>query len=237
MPIVRTRSSAVSDTNSAGARQRFTMPRRQQQDFSNQVSSEEKQSRKRPDAPPPPPGASFLSFSEDINTQITDSQTSGFLKVLVVLTGISLFAAMIFLRRQPEKSTANVAAYAWITTASTGIGAVPFYFLTSLNKKWLGVANALAGGMMTAASLGLILEALEDENVIATTPGHQNDHGTTKVFIGFITGIFFMILSKKYLDNYEDLDIGNLHGANARRALLIIGVMFLHSFAEGLVCV
>lgn len=159
---------------------------------------------------------------------------SAFQTFLVVLTFVSLFASMIFLRHNPEKSTLNVLLYAWITTASTGVGAVPFYFVTDMSRKWLGVANALAGGMMSAASFGLILEALEEERILAALPGHR-DLGAAKVVLGVVLGVGFMLWSKKKLDEHGELEIGNLHGASAQRALLIIGVMTLHSFAEGLV--
>lgn len=156
--------------------------------------------------------------------------------VLVVVSFLSLFVSMIILRYNPEKSILNVGTYAWITTASTGVGAVPFFFISDLNRKWLGVANALAGGMMTAASLGLIWQALEDEGVIGTSTGlDTGGHGLTKVFIGITFGVGFMVWSKNRLDEHGDLELGNLQGASAQRALLIIGVMTLHSFAEGLV--
>eukprot|EP00750_Incisomonas_marina_P000070 INCI10046.1.p1 GENE.INCI10046.1~~INCI10046.1.p1 ORF type:complete len:256 (-),score=42.84 INCI10046.1:911-1678(-) len=176
--------------------------------------------------------------SEEVVATTADPEMFGkpsaFQTFLVVLTFVSLFASMIFLRHNPEKSTLNVLLYAWITTASTGVGAVPFYFVTDMSRKWLGVANALAGGMMSAASFGLILEALEEERILAALPGHR-DFGAAKVIFGVAIGVGFMLWSKKKLDEHGELEIGNLHGASAQRALLIIGVMTLHSFAEGLV--
>lgn len=39
--------------------------------------------------------------------------------------------------------------------------------------------------------------------------------------------------SKKVLDKYEDLKLGELHGMDAKKVLLIVFVMTLHSFSEG----
>jgi hypothetical protein len=162
------------------------------------------------------------------------SQPSAFLTFLVVLTFVSLFAGVLFLWHNPEKSTVNVLAYAWITTASTGVGALPFFCVTDMSRKWLGVANAVAGGMMSAASFGLIMEALEDERLLAAE-GQHGVFGISKVLLGMAAGVGFMLWSKKRLEEHGDMELGNLSGASAQRALLIIGVMTLHSFAEGLV--
>jgi hypothetical protein len=162
------------------------------------------------------------------------SKPSAFLTFLVVLTFVSLFAGVVFLWHNPEKSTVNVLAYAWITTASTGVGALPFFCVTDMSRKWLGVANAVAGGMMSAASFGLILEALEDEKLLAEA-GQYGGFGISKVLLGIAAGVGFMFWSKKRLEEHGDLELGHLSGASAQRALLIIGVMTLHSFAEGLV--
>ena len=50
---------------------------------------------------------------------------------------------------------------------------------------------------------------------------------------GAVLGVIFIILTEKFLAQYEDLNIGGLGGADARRALLIFFVMTLHSFSEG----
>lgn len=60
-------------------------------------------------------------------------------------------------------------------------------------------------------------------------------HGssTSRVVAGILMGVVFIIVSAKFLDNYEDLKLGNLSQMNAKKALLVMAVMFLHSFAEG----
>lgn len=51
--------------------------------------------------------------------------------------------------------------------------------------------------------------------------------------LGAILGLGFILCTKKFLDQYEDLKVGGLGGTDARKALLIFFVMTLHSFSEG----
>ena len=51
--------------------------------------------------------------------------------------------------------------------------------------------------------------------------------------LGGLLGLGFILATKKFLDEYEDLKVGGLGGTDARKALLIFFVMTLHSFSEG----
>lgn len=51
--------------------------------------------------------------------------------------------------------------------------------------------------------------------------------------IGALVGLVFINMTERVLADYEDLTIGGLGGADAKRALLIFFVMTLHSFSEG----
>jgi zinc transporter, ZIP family len=46
--------------------------------------------------------------------------------------------------------------FALLTAVATGLGAVPFAFAKHPTRRWLGVSNAVAAGLMLAASFGLI---------------------------------------------------------------------------------
>ena len=60
------------------------------------------------------------------------------------------------------RTAAHVWWYGWVTALSTGVGALPMIFCKDrMSEWWLGLANAMAGGMMTAASAALIEEGLE----------------------------------------------------------------------------
>lgn len=52
----------------------------------------------------------------------------------------------------------QVFVFALLTAVATGIGALPFAFVKVLTRRWLGASNALAAGLMLAASFGLLYE-------------------------------------------------------------------------------
>jgi zinc transporter ZupT len=109
--------------------------------------------------------------------------------------------------------------FASLTAVATGIGALPFFFIRELPRFWLGVANALAAGLMLAASFSLIYEGAE--------------YGMFRVVLGVLAGLVFITVSERLLPDDDSLSFGKIHGADARRMLLILGVMTVHSVAEG----
>ena len=56
----------------------------------------------------------------------------------------------------------------------------------------------------------------------------------SRTLVGFGIGIVFIVCSKIILDRNEDMKFGALDGLNAKKAILIMGVMTLHSFSEGI---
>lgn len=109
---------------------------------------------------------------------------------------------------------------ALVTAVATGLGALPFAFIPQMSRRWLGVSNAFAAGLMIAASLSLIIEGA----VI----------GPWRTALGAAIGFLLIRLAHQLIDSREQLDVGELKGADAKKALLIVGVMTLHSFAEGI---
>ncbi|MFH5831729.1 ZIP family metal transporter [Halalkalibaculum sp. DA384] len=118
-----------------------------------------------------------------------------------------------------DKPVVDVFLYALITAVATGLGALPFFFLKKLTRTWLGISNGIAAGLMLAASFGLIYEGLNYD--LWMTIG------------GIIGGLVFIALSQKLLDQHNDISIARLSQADATKILLILGVMTLHSFTEG----
>lgn len=109
---------------------------------------------------------------------------------------------------------------ALLTALATGLGALPFFFVRGLGRRWLGASNAVAAGLMLAASYGLINEGMP--------------LSARRVLAGMLAGLVFMVASRRLLsDGKRDLQIGRLRGADATRALIIVGAMTLHSVAEG----
>lgn len=113
----------------------------------------------------------------------------------------------------------RVFTYALITAVATGLGAIPFFFVKEMPKKWLGWSGAVASGIMLAASFRLINEGVE--------------YNLFRSLIGVLLGLVFILFSQRWLSHKKNLSVGQLKGANAMKALLIIGVMTMHSFAEG----
>lgn len=107
------------------------------------------------------------------------------------------------------------------TALATGLGALPFLFFRRPDRRWLGLANALASGFMIGASVGLAFEG--------------SQYGTERMLVGVAVGAAFMALTGRFLGRGRghELHLGALRGADALRALLIVGVMTVHSFSEG----
>lgn len=112
-----------------------------------------------------------------------------------------------------------VLAAAMVTAVATGLGAVPFLFLRSLSLYWVSIANAVAGGLMFAATHSLVAEG------IALSP--------ERLILGMLIGLAGILAAKHWLDESAHAEIADLTGMNARKAFLIIAVMTAHSFAEG----
>jgi zinc transporter ZupT len=109
---------------------------------------------------------------------------------------------------------------ALVTAIATGLGALPFAFVPQMSRRWLGVSNAFAAGLMIAASLSLIVEGAM--------------MGPWRTALGAAIGYLLIRLSHRLIDGHEQLNVGELKGADAKKALLIVGVMTIHSFAEGI---
>lgn len=93
----------------------------------------------------------------------------------------------------------------------------------------LGVSNAVAAGMMTSASAALLQEGL-------SLPSVEGASCTSAqaVAIGVGVGMLSVLLSQRALAGCEDVSLGIMEGVDVRKALLIVVVMTMHSFSEGL---
>jgi ZIP family zinc transporter len=108
---------------------------------------------------------------------------------------------------------------ALVTALATGLGAIPLAFMRHAASGVLGGANAVAAGVMLAASCGLGVEAARV--------------GLGRLGVGLVAGGLFILLVERVLDHDEAIGMGSLRGEDARRALLIVIVMTVHSVAEG----
>jgi len=113
--------------------------------------------------------------------------------------------------------TVTLAAIA--TAIATGLGALPFLAMRHPSRSWLGVSNAAAAGFMLAASVVLLWEG--------------GQRGVTGTIAGASLGVAALAFVRRRLGDHEHLEVGALRGADAMKAVTIVGVMTVHSFAEG----
>lgn len=104
------------------------------------------------------------------------------------------------------------------TALATGLGALPFAFISNISGNSIAVANAIAAGLMLGASFGLVSEGAA-----------YNGWAT---FVGANLGVLFILITQKLLGDH-DIDFVGATGVSAKRMLLIVVVMTVHSFAEG----
>ena len=107
-----------------------------------------------------------------------------------------------------------------LTALVTGLGALPFFFIKNFNRWWLSIFQASAAGLMLGASHNLIQEG-----------AHINPYRT---FLGMLLGLLLIVLANRFINKRTDVDLGDLEGGDAKKALLVLGIMTAHSFAEGI---
>lgn len=119
-----------------------------------------------------------------------------------------------------ETGVVYVFLAAMITAVATGLGALPFVFMRRIGGWWLGIANAVAAGLMLGATHNLIEEGTR------LAPG--------RTMAGILIGLAAIVVSDRLIRRRNPVEIAGLRGDGAAVALLILGVMTAHSFAEGI---
>ena len=109
--------------------------------------------------------------------------------------------------------------YALLTAVATGLGALPFVFVRKVRDGFVGHGNAVASGLMLAASFNLIVEGVQ--------------MGLWRTLGGALLGLAAIVVSRARLKEKE-VEPGEMAKADFLKALLIVGVMTAHSFAEGM---
>jgi zinc transporter ZupT len=108
---------------------------------------------------------------------------------------------------------------AMITALATGLGALPFMFVRRIGGWWLGLANAAAAGLMLGATHNLIAEGAR--------------LAADRALVGILIGLAAIVVSDRLIRRRDPEEIAGVKGDGAAIALLILGVMTAHSFAEG----
>lgn len=147
----------------------------------------------------------------------------------VVIALISYFTFPESLQPVGRPTLQHVWYFGWISALSTGLGVLPCVFTNNFDSFWVGVSNSIAAGMMMAASYSLVTEGCGFDE-----PNDTSEISSTmRTLIGAILGLFFILGTKRFLEDHDEYHIGDLAGADLRKVLIIIVVMTLHSFSEG----
>ena len=112
----------------------------------------------------------------------------------------------------------TVFVYGMVTALATALGALPFAFVRRVSPRVVGASNAIASGLMLGACFGLVGEGAE--------------LGAWQTGVGGLLGVLFILLTQRLLA-HSDVEFGAARGAGARKMILIIVVMTVHSIAEG----
>lgn len=108
--------------------------------------------------------------------------------------------------------------YGLATALATGLGAVPFLFVRTVSSTVVAYSNAIAAGLMLGASFGLVAQG--------------SGYGALPTLVGGAVGVLFILITQQVLGEH-DVAFGHVRGAGARQMLLMIAVMTVHSFSEG----
>lgn len=112
--------------------------------------------------------------------------------------------------------------YALLTAIATGLGALPFAFVRTISGRFVAYAHAVAAGLMLGASFGLVSEG--------------TDYGRGETLVGGLLGVVFILVTQRFLGDQDEekLVFEATRGEGARKMLLILIVMTVHSFSEGI---
>jgi|TARA_B100001750_G_scaffold248348_1_gene278634 zinc transporter ZupT len=115
----------------------------------------------------------------------------------------------------------SVFAYALLTALATGLGAIPFFFVRTISERFVAYSEAVAAGLMLGASFGLVAEGTA--------------YGSGETLLGGLFGVGFILAAQRILEDQDgqELVFEAARGDGAKRMLLMVVVMTVHSFAEG----
>lgn len=107
-----------------------------------------------------------------------------------------------------------------ITALATGLGALPFFIVDDVSDRMNVALWGLASGIMVAASgFGLIDEGLANGTI-------------EEVLLGALVGVALVEVADRILSGHE-FKAKALATADGRTLILILGVLTVHSFPEG----
>ena len=107
------------------------------------------------------------------------------------------------------------------TALATGLGALPVGWLVRRERDVRAAMWGITVGLMGVASIvGLLLPAFDEGSAVS-------------VWAGVALGVAFLLVAKRLIRTH-DVGYHGLKGAGIRRAVLVFGVLTVHSLPEGL---
>ncbi len=107
-----------------------------------------------------------------------------------------------------------------ITALATGVGALPFFLVDDIPDRWNVGLWGLASGIMVAASVfGLLKEGLAAGTIQDIVPG-------------VVVGVLLVVVTHRVITNAE-IDPRKYAEADYKKLVLILGILTVHSFPEG----
>ena len=108
----------------------------------------------------------------------------------------------------------------FVTALATGVGALPFFFFDEISDRWNVVLWGLSSGIMISASVfGLIEEGLAEGPPL-------------EIATGMAVGVALVVVAHEILMD-SDIDPREYEEADFKKLVLILGILTVHSFPEG----
>lgn len=116
---------------------------------------------------------------------------------------------------------AVVFAAGLVTALATGLGALPFFLVHEVSDQFNVTLWGVASGiMLTASAFGLMPEGLAEGSPVV-------------VALGLLAGVALVVVAHDLLVD-ADIDPRAYEAADFRKLVLILGVLTVHSFPEGI---
>lgn len=108
-----------------------------------------------------------------------------------------------------------------ITALATGLGALPFFLFDSISDRQSVLMWGFSSGIMVTASVfGLVKEGLAEGTPVG-------------IAAGALAGVALVVIAHGYLAD-TDIDPQEYEEADFRKLVLILGILTVHSFPEGI---
>lgn len=109
----------------------------------------------------------------------------------------------------------------FITALATGIGVLPFFFFDEISDRRNVLLWGLSSGIMVSASVfGLIEEGLAEGSI-------------REIVAGMAVGVLLVVVARDLLLD-ADIDPREYEEADFKKLVLILGILTVHSFPEGI---